>query len=95
LLENAMGQPAINGGIPEIQPHQHLICPLGGRFIAWIEGRKPLTVRGPPSIRPPMAAGAIPPPHFQENKFENISASIMAFRRTLAPGSRSDTVEGF
>jgi small subunit ribosomal protein S20 len=66
LLENAMGQPAINGGIPEIQPHQHLICPLGGRFIAWIEGRKPLTVRGPPSIRPPMAAGAIPPPLFFE-----------------------------
>jgi hypothetical protein len=34
LLENAIGQPAISGGMPEIQPHQHLIGPFGGRSAA-------------------------------------------------------------
>src|SRR6478736_1668191 len=53
-------QPAINGMAAEIQPHQHLtgLLPKACRFGVV---RKPLTLQKPPSIRAPMAAGAIPP----------------------------------
>jgi len=56
-------QPAINGMAAEIQPHQHLtgLLPKACRFGVV---QKPLTLQKPPSIRAPMAAGAIPPPLF-------------------------------
>ena len=42
--------------------------------------RKALTLQGAPSIRPPMAAGAIPPPLFFERRgHESILAPTMAF----------------
>jgi hypothetical protein len=41
---------------------------------------KALTLQAVPSIRPPMAAGAIPPPlFFERRRHASISAPVMAF----------------
>jgi hypothetical protein len=43
-------------------------APVPAGFPQLWETRKPLTVQNAPSIRPPMAAGAIPPPLFFEQR---------------------------
>src|SRR5258707_4906465 len=43
-------------------------APFPAGFPSFRETRKPLTVQDTPSIRPPMAAGAIPPPLFFEQR---------------------------
>src|SRR5947209_20612687 len=65
---------------------------LAGFPLSW-EARKPLTVQDTPSIRPPMAAGAIPPPlFFEQRRSESILApahgilkNTQIFKNTLQP----------
>jgi len=81
-MSHPKAQPAINGMAAEIQPHQHLIGILyqACRFRVV---RKPLTLQNVPSIRAPMAAGAIPPPLFFERRRR---ASIYASRGLACSG---------
>src|SRR5439155_17174840 len=81
-LSRPKTQPAINGVAAEIQPHQHLIGVLQ-RASRFRVARKPLTLQNVPSIRAPMAAGAIPPPLFFER---HRRASIVAFRSLASAG---------
>jgi hypothetical protein len=67
----------------EIQPHQHLIGVLQRAYRSGL-ARKPLTLQNLPSIRAPMAAGAIPPPLFFERRRR---ASIFASRSLASSGS--------
>jgi len=67
ILSRPKVQPAINGVAAEIQPHQHLIGVLQ-QACRFGMARKPLTLQNAPSIRAPMAAGAIPPPLFFERR---------------------------
>src|SRR6266478_5076691 len=67
ILSRPKVQPAINGVAAEIQPHQHLIGVLHQASRLGV-ARKPLTLQNAPSIRAPMAAGAIPPPLFFERR---------------------------
>src|SRR6266700_2334991 len=62
-----MSPSAITGAVTEIQPHQ---CLIGGsqRISGPLADRKALTLQHLPSIRAPMAAGAIPPPLFFERR---------------------------
>jgi hypothetical protein len=54
--------------VAEIQPHQYLIGVLRRHLGGPDGGRKALTLQGLPSIRAPMAAGAIPLPLFFERR---------------------------
>jgi len=72
--------PAITGAAREIQPHQHLISLLAHRPPSSGGSEKALTLRGPGSIRPAMAAGAIPPPLFFERR-RRMSTAFEPLRR--------------
>src|SRR6187431_1599987 len=71
-------RPSANTGrSPEIQPHQHLTRPFPPPARLFGGGQKALTVQDAPSIRPSMAAGAIPPPlFFEQRRFREHLASV-------------------
>jgi len=82
-MSHPKAQPAISGMAAEIQPHQHLIGVLQ-QACRFGMARKPLTPQNAPSIRAPMAAGAIPPPLFFERRRR---ASIYASHGPACSGS--------